>query len=592
MTIGIAALYLSLAFAFRGQINDDAFITFRYARFLATGQGPYFNVGEHVEGYTNFILVLVAAVVFRLGGPEAVLPAIKILSVLAGLVVLIRTAGWVRMVLQARMGSGAEHPAGAAVCWLAAALVACNGSFVLNSTTGLETTIFSAWLMLGIHAMAQAELSGRWRGAGIFFALACLTRPEGALYFAAAMVGQAIGHIVVEKQTVHEFRRRVMIDVWIVALTLGAHGLFRWVVYDGDWLPNTFYAKTGGMPDRTASGYLRGYAAQYWGLHPPFLSILPLLFALAAPWLATASGKFSPSAADGAEPGNRRGTMALLTLPAAAVLTSNVAGVLVTGPDWMPGFRLLAPFVPVWSGLTTASIVAVLMRWCTRVASEDAKREARFSLGPDALRGTVVAMVSLLVYTASVSSSGIVNDIMDCRTRARGYAEGHEALARWLGQQTQPGQAVALMDIGIVGYLNPQLRILDITGLTDRYIARSPGRFLDKRFDPQYVFARKPDYLVIVLNAHLLPDGRDDEAGLKPFSPIEERLVEHPSFKANYHCPREPTPGADELDALAARLGAVKVFRHRYPGMSYLLAAFEYRDDDARPARRDRDDGL
>ncbi len=36
------------------------------------------------------------------------------------------------------------------------------------------------------------------------------------------------------------------------------------------------------------------------------------------------------------------------------------------------------------------------------------------------------------------------------------------------------------MDIGIIGYECIDQRILDITGLTDRYIAQSPGEFLDK----------------------------------------------------------------------------------------------------------------
>ena len=43
-------------------ICDDAFISFRYARNLATGHGLVFNPGfERVEGYTNFLWVLMLA---------------------------------------------------------------------------------------------------------------------------------------------------------------------------------------------------------------------------------------------------------------------------------------------------------------------------------------------------------------------------------------------------------------------------------------------------------------------------------------------------------------------------------------------------
>jgi hypothetical protein len=42
-------------------------------------------------------------------------------------------------------------------------------------------------------------------------------------------------------------------------------------------------------------------------------------------------------------------------------------------------------------------------------------------------------------------------------------------------------------------------RIPDITGLTDRHIATSPGRFLLKEYDPAYVLDRRPEWIVVVL---------------------------------------------------------------------------------------------
>ena len=52
---------------------DDAFISFRYARNLALGHGLVFNVGESppVEGYTNFLWVLMLAAVETLGWDPA-----------------------------------------------------------------------------------------------------------------------------------------------------------------------------------------------------------------------------------------------------------------------------------------------------------------------------------------------------------------------------------------------------------------------------------------------------------------------------------------------------------------------------------------
>ena len=54
---------------------DDAFISFRYSRHLVDGLGLVWNPGEVVEGYTNFLWVLIAAAGLGLGvGPEVLTP--------------------------------------------------------------------------------------------------------------------------------------------------------------------------------------------------------------------------------------------------------------------------------------------------------------------------------------------------------------------------------------------------------------------------------------------------------------------------------------------------------------------------------------
>ncbi len=64
---GIALiLMLAHALSFRFVI-DDAFISFRYAQNLVDGHGLVFNIGERVEGYSNFLYVLWSAVGIRLG---------------------------------------------------------------------------------------------------------------------------------------------------------------------------------------------------------------------------------------------------------------------------------------------------------------------------------------------------------------------------------------------------------------------------------------------------------------------------------------------------------------------------------------------
>src|SRR5262245_49032609 len=47
-------------------LADDAFISFRYARNWAEGQGLVWNPGERVEGYTNFLWTFGIGLLVRL----------------------------------------------------------------------------------------------------------------------------------------------------------------------------------------------------------------------------------------------------------------------------------------------------------------------------------------------------------------------------------------------------------------------------------------------------------------------------------------------------------------------------------------------
>lgn len=60
VVVGGAAVSIWLALS-EASIVDDAFISCRYARNLAEGHGLVYNVGERVEGYTNFLWTVLVA---------------------------------------------------------------------------------------------------------------------------------------------------------------------------------------------------------------------------------------------------------------------------------------------------------------------------------------------------------------------------------------------------------------------------------------------------------------------------------------------------------------------------------------------------
>ena len=83
-TVNVAGLYFLI---------DDAFISFRYARNLNDGLGLVFNPGEWVEGYTNFLWVILMAGVMKAGLPVEIVANVAGIASGAALLLLVARAG-------------------------------------------------------------------------------------------------------------------------------------------------------------------------------------------------------------------------------------------------------------------------------------------------------------------------------------------------------------------------------------------------------------------------------------------------------------------------------------------------------------------
>jgi hypothetical protein len=149
---------------------DDALISVRYAQHLAAGRGLVWNEGEApVEGYSNFLSVLVGAGAIHLGlSPIIVLKAVGGVAAALSLVLVY---------LVARLWVG-PFPALAPV----AVLTAFHG-FALWAVSGMETPVFVTAVLAAVY-LAYSE---RPVAAGLLVCVSGLVRPEGPL------VGLAIG---------------------------------------------------------------------------------------------------------------------------------------------------------------------------------------------------------------------------------------------------------------------------------------------------------------------------------------------------------------------------------------------------------------
>ena len=248
------ALGLYLWFCYDLNVTqDDAYITFRYVANYLDGHGLVFNLGERVEGFTNFgwtILVAALGVV----GLDYILWA-KLLGVVFG-------AACIAVTYAICIESFDRNRT-----WMGLAvlgLVALNRSLAYWAPAGLETAAFTLFALLSVYWFLRRS----WL---LIFGMlmAVWIRPEGAV-----IAGLLI---------LIDFRRRgqfpaISLYSSVAAFILSIPYLAYKLLYYGSILPNPFYAKTTFNLMQLQSGV--EYVARFL-VHYGFLGVgllVPLLF--------------------------------------------------------------------------------------------------------------------------------------------------------------------------------------------------------------------------------------------------------------------------------------------------------------------------
>ena len=184
-------------------------------------------------------------------------------------------------------------------------------------------------------------------------------------------------------------------------------------------------------------------------------------------------------------------------------------------------------------------------------------------LGVATARAVVGEMAALRPFAAALGVVLVASNVWACHVardgpdglavNAAGYRFAHDAVADELKGRARPGDAVALMDIGRIGF-DTGLRVIDISGLTDREIARAPGGFLHKRYAVERLLAEAPRFFVLVNDF-----------------PIDEGIMRDPEFVRDY--------------------ALVLERNHRFnwtPPESYTLHLYERRQADSRESAKSR----
>ena len=292
-------------------VQDDAYISWRYAENLARGLGLVWNEGEYVEGYTNFLWTVILAI------PHWLRLDVEMFATWLGLALFTVTLG----IFYALVGKLTRSWLAAVAATLALGLFPSFAAFATGGLeTQLQTCLVTASFALMVSAMRRTAPSSLLSTAiGLTAALAMLTRMDSFVVVAPLMAVYA-SHVGATYGG-----RQLAAFAPAVAVPLAICGVWlTWkLAYYGALLPNSYHAKVEGIAQvRHGASFVLSFVQAY-------AFYLPVACVPVGLWLAW-------------ERRLDRRVVAILAVP----LVCWLAYVIRVGGDFME-YRFLIPVLPL-----------------------------------------------------------------------------------------------------------------------------------------------------------------------------------------------------------------------------------------------------
>jgi arabinofuranosyltransferase len=412
---------------------DDAYISLRYAENWANGYGPVFNPGERVEGYTNFLLVAVEMVLFKLGF-EDLLPA-KIFSILCGIALLgiVELFAWKR-----------HKSILLATC--AGLLVGTSAPLAFWAIGGLETALFTLLVTFGIILEIQGLQGNLPKCANAFKALvlfmAALTRPDAAIFVV----------LIAGCDLICSLRQKSWTGflIFLVSFSVPALIYLAWKLhFYGAILPLPVYTK---IPSHHLLYTFLTGGAKFLSFLAIDLNVVFVVGILYAMLMARSKGELKVQLTDPPFV-----LVAAATCVYALYLMS--LGFTVTADEV---YRYYVPLVPLMT-------VALVLVWPERAFFQH-RRAVLVCVG------LVCAMVGVRAFDLwwiwnKDWNFGLASWCFSAEEQTESLNQVNIAAGIWLRANSKPGDSIVLVDAGATPYFS-KLRAIDVWSLNDSELAR------------------------------------------------------------------------------------------------------------------------
>jgi len=307
---------------------DDPWITFRYSRNLVEGYGIVYNPGgEHVEGYTNFLWMIIVAF-----GLSVKIPPI-IVTTIVSIPLVFATGILLHKSFQKIVNKDISQTSG----WLPVTILSLIMPYAIWSLAGLETPLTGFLIMALVYSRSTIKnKNARAVAYGAILTLLLLDRTDGAIAVLGLFAFEITEWLAEKPRHLRHLLTRFAIIIAPILFVYFPYFLWRYD-YFGYVFPNTYYAKLDGLElwVRIVNGirYLLSSISGWM--------LVPMLFAFALPLL------------------NRQALRNPIIRLALILLSLRLGFVLYSGGDVLPYARFLVPSIPLIALLAAYSIAHV-----------------------------------------------------------------------------------------------------------------------------------------------------------------------------------------------------------------------------------------
>lgn len=436
LLLGIVFLYsgIMLVIFYKFQ-PDDTYIFMVYAKNFLQGNGLTFN-GMYVEGFSSIIWVYVLSILGLF--TDNLLFVSKCMS-------LFFTFGITYLIYMIMKDISNNR----ILAFLASLLYTSVPSIVIWTAGSLETQLYSFLIILVCYMVAyKSKVKKNHVYIGIIFSLIAATRPEGFALI-GLMLSYHLYNFLINKS------RETFLNIYACFVAgIGLILLWRYSFF-GDVLPTTVYAKSGEILSQIPQGlnYFYGFIG--------FYKILFFVFIISLIWTLLFLSKKSNSI-----------VWRNICFLNVVVLLGYLGFIVMTGGDWMLGYRFFVPVIP--------PIIMIIMNFIIHLTNK---------INNEALSKITYAVLIFLVLILNFKTYSFAGNIKKQYTSDLGdiYA------GQYLADKVSDRDTVAVIDAGAIPYY-VNSKIIDIIGLNNKYISKLKGPFMLK-MDNQYVLDSKPQYI-------------------------------------------------------------------------------------------------